>query len=273
VALLLLLLNNLKKEYNPTVPATTAPTTGIAEDTAAVDAIFPENADAVPSDCKKESENTELAKTFVFVLNVLALAFTESNTFFILSFKDFFVEISLDSFVIKMSEKLKSKKEKYNYIFMQFTVSPLEKKQIKAVAEKESYKTTSEFLRRIVFDYIRKQENPELLNCTDDSNLNPIMLESLSKSLREVLKNQEILLQREDAFEQMKEMIANLHKIAETNALVKERDAIIQLLKNHNSLSMEKIQQATNIRQDVIFKILTNMDLFKITSTGNFGLR
>jgi len=172
-----------------------------------------------------------------------------------------------------MSEKLKVNKEKYHYIFMQFTVSPLEKKQIKEIAEKEYYKTTSEFLRRIIFDYLRKQENPELLDYTDDSNMNPIILENISKNLREVLQNQEIILQREDEFEQMKEMITNLHKLAEANALVKERDAIIQLLKNHDSLPMYKIQEETKLPEDVVFKIISDMNLFKITPTGRFALR
>ncbi len=38
-----------------------------------------------------------------------------------------------------------------------------------------------------------------------------------AKNIREILKNQEILLQREDTLEEMKEMVMNLHKFAESN--------------------------------------------------------
>ncbi len=43
---------------------------------------------------------------------------------------------------------------------------------------------------------------------------------------------------------------------------------IIQLLENHNSLSLRQIQEETNIAEDIIFKIISDMNLFKITSTG-----
>ena len=91
--------------------------------------------------------------------------------------------------------------------------------------------------------------------------------------MREVLKNQEVILQREDAFEQVREMVVNLHKLAEANALVKERNTIIQLLKDHNSLSMYSIQEETALPEDVVFKIVSDMNLFKITPTGRFALR
>jgi len=71
----------------------------------------------------------------------------------------------------------------------------------------------------------------------------------------------------------MKEVVMNLHKLAESNALSKERDYIIQLLENHNSLSLRQIQEETNIAEDIIFKIISDMNLFKITSTGRFALR
>ncbi|MHA2218309.1 MAG: hypothetical protein ACXACY_20440 [Candidatus Hodarchaeales archaeon] len=87
------------------------------------------------------------------------------------------------------------------------------------------------------------------------------------------MKNQEIMLQREDTIEEMKEMVMNLHKLAESNSLVKEREGIIQLLESHNSLSLRQIQEETNLAEDIIFKIISDMNLFKITSTGRFALR
>ena len=51
-----------------------------------------------------------------------------------------------------MRENPKPNKNKYTYKYVQFTVTPTEKKQIKHFANKENFKTTSEFVRRIVFE-------------------------------------------------------------------------------------------------------------------------
>ena len=172
-----------------------------------------------------------------------------------------------------MSEKSKPDKKLYTYKYIQFTATSREKKQIKHFANKENFKTTSEFVRRIVFDYIRRQENPELFYSANTNSINPLQMERIAKNIREIMKNQEIILQREDTLEEMKEMVMNLHRIAESNALAKERESIIQLLENHNSLSLRQIQEETQLAEDIVFKIISDMNLFKITSTGRFALR
>lgn len=68
-------------------------------------------------------------------------------------------------------------------------------------------------------------------------------------------------------------MVMNLHKLAEANALSKERELIIQLFENHDSCSLRQIQEETKLAEDIIFKIISDMNLFKITSTGRFALR
>ena len=174
---------------------------------------------------------------------------------------------------IQMSEKSKPHKSNYAYKYVQFTVTSTEKKQITHFANKENFKTTSEFVRRIVFDYIRRQDNPELFHSVDNNSMNPLQMERISKNIREIMKNQEFILQREDTLEEMKEMVINLHKLAESNSLVKERESIIQLLQGHNSLSLRQIQEETKLAEDIIFKIISDMNLFKITATGRFALR
>jgi hypothetical protein len=172
-----------------------------------------------------------------------------------------------------MSEKSNPNQNKYTYKYIQFTATPSEKKQIKHFADKENFKTISEFVRRIVFDYIRRQENPELFLSAYNNSINPLQMERITKNIREIMKNQEIIMQREDTLEEMKEMVLNLHKIAESNSLSKERESIIHLLENRNSLSLRQIQEETNIAEDIIFKIISDMNLFKITATGRFALR
>jgi hypothetical protein len=172
-----------------------------------------------------------------------------------------------------MSEKTKPSKNKYTYKYVQFTATSKEKKQIRHFANKENFKTTSEFVRRIVFDYVRRHENPELFLLTDNNSTYPLQMNRIAKNIREILKNQKTLLKREEEFEELKEMAINLNILAESNLLMKEREIIIRLLENHNSLSLGQIQEKTNVEEDIIFKIISDMNLFKITSTGRFALR
>ena len=79
-----------------------------------------------------------------------------------------------------MSEKSNPNKNKYTYKYVQFTVTPREKKQIKHFANKENFKTTSEFVRRIVFEYIRRQENPELFHPPVNNSIN-LQMERIAK--------------------------------------------------------------------------------------------
>ena len=169
-----------------------------------------------------------------------------------------------------MNEKQKSSKSGYEYRYIQFVVSPKEKEKIEEFMKKENFKTQSDFIRRIIFTHIRKQENPEFFISNNDSNINPIVLERIAKNTKEI---QELISQREDALEEMRSMIANLHKIAEQNALAKEREAVIKLLEKHTSLSLRQIQEETNLAEDIVFKIISDMNIFKITTSGRFALR
>jgi len=73
-------------------------------------------------------------------------------------------------------------------------------------------------------------------------------MERIAKNIREIMKNQEIILQREDTLEEMKEMVMNLHKLAESNSLTKEREIIIQLLDFYH--------QFTHISRNLIKQII-----------------
>ena len=159
---------------------------------------------------------------------------------------------------------------KYGYKYIQFTVTSSEKQLIEKYVNKERFKTLSDFMRRLVFDHIRKQENPELFLSTDDSNISPILLEKISKNIQEL---QEIVAQRGDALEDVRKMVVEMHKIVEANALAKEREAIIKVLEKHTSLSLRQIEDETKLPEDVVFKIITDLNVFKINSSGRFALR
>ncbi|MEJ2252513.1 MAG: hypothetical protein P8Y97_22990, partial [Candidatus Lokiarchaeota archaeon] len=159
---------------------------------------------------------------------------------------------------LKMNENSNQTALKYSYKYLQFTVNDREKRQIKQFAKKENYITISDFLRRIVFDYIRRQKNPNIFKGDESNSINPIQMERLNTQLRELRKNQELILEGEDHISEMKEMITDLYKIAEANSLSEERETIIGLLEDHTSLSLRQLKDKSNINEDVIFKIISD---------------
>ncbi|MEJ2252637.1 MAG: hypothetical protein P8Y97_23630 [Candidatus Lokiarchaeota archaeon] len=174
---------------------------------------------------------------------------------------------------LKMNENPNQSAPKYSYKYLQFTVNDREKEQIKQFAKKENYTTISDFLRRIVFEYIRREENPDMFKADESNSINPIQMERLNTQLRELRRNQERILEHEDQISEMKAKITDLYKLAEANSLSEEREKIIRLLEDHTSLSLRQLKDKSNINEDVIFKIISDMNLFKITSTGRFSLR
>ncbi|MHA1147094.1 MAG: hypothetical protein ACTSR8_02505 [Promethearchaeota archaeon] len=118
-----------------------------------------------------------------------------------------------------------------------------------------------------------KKENPEMFLSPNESDVNSLVLERIHKSIVDILKNQEFLLQREDVIEDLREMVTTLYKTAEAEALAKEKETIIELLGKHSSLSMRQIQDDTGFPEDMVFKIISDMSTFKITQAGRFSLR
>ena len=165
------------------------------------------------------------------------------------------------------------KRQSKHYTYLQLTASLKEKDIVKRYSEMENFTTISDFLRRIVFDYIRKKEHPELFIATNENDANALALERIYKAITEVLKNQEYVMQREDVIADLRDMVTALFKKAEAEALAKEKEAVVKLLEQHSSLSMRQIQDETGYPEDMVFKIISDMGLFKITQSGRFALR
>lgn len=172
-----------------------------------------------------------------------------------------------------MSEEKESKKKGPQYHYIQFTATPKEKEIIQGCAEKENFKTTSDFIRRIVFNHIRKQENPELFLTNGNDSANTLLLEKISKDIKEFQKNQDILMQREDAIDQMKESLRDIKYMVEMNNLAKERKVIVELLEKHSSLSQAQLKELTGFPEEVILKVIVDNSLFKLNHAGRFALR
>jgi len=172
-----------------------------------------------------------------------------------------------------MNEESNENNDTYAYKYIQFTLSPKEKEKIEEFAEQKGYRTTSDFVRRTLFDHIRREENPELFIDNENGSINPLLLERISENITKVLENQEFILQREDVIDEIKNMVFEMHKLAEMESMSQEREMIIELLEQHQSLSLRQIQEQTGLAEDVVFKILSDLNIFKITTTGRFALR
>ena len=172
-----------------------------------------------------------------------------------------------------MSQQPEQKKVKKTYKFLQCTITPAERTLIKDFARKENYRSVSDFMRRIIFDYIRKREHPELFLLREGNSIEPLVMDKVIRNITQILENQEKMLEREDSIEEMKHMISSLYKLAESSAYSKERKVIVELLERRNSMSLQQIQAETRIPEDVVFRIISDMNLFKITPTGRFTLR
>ncbi len=172
-----------------------------------------------------------------------------------------------------MSEISEFSKSKYKYNYLQFTVTLAEKKKIKDFIQNESFKTISEFLRRIIFDYIRRKENPELFLSYYNDFINPLFIEKMVENIKRILKNQETILHKELKYKELKKRIIALEKVIESEELTRKREEILELLKMHNSLSLTEIQEKTKISEALIFKIITDTRFFKITNAGMLSLR
>ncbi len=165
------------------------------------------------------------------------------------------------------------KSKKYPYHYIQITATLKEKEIIQNAAAKENFKNVSDFIRRTVFNHIRKQENPELFLDSGSDSANTLLLEKISKEIKEFHKNQDILMQREDVIEQMKESLRDIKYMVETNHLAKERKAIVALLEQHSSLTQSQIKELTGFPEELVLKVLMDNDLFKVTTMGRFALR
>ncbi len=175
--------------------------------------------------------------------------------------------------ISKMSEEKEPKKKSTLYHYIQFTATPQEKEIIQTCAEKENFKTTSDFIRRIVFNHIRKQENPELFLSNGNDSANTLLLEKISKDVKEFQKNVDVLMQREDLIDQIVEGIRDIKYMVEMNNLAKERKVIVELLEKHSSLSQQQLKEMTGFPEDVILKVIMDNGLFKVNHAGRFALR
>lgn len=175
--------------------------------------------------------------------------------------------------MIKMEQKDK-KEKKYNYKFIQFSVSDDLKDDIEEWTEKSPFKTISDFVRNAVSEKIRTLKNPQSNQSNiKDSQINASVLEELTKNTQKLLLLQEKTLERSKIFDEMKADLERIKKFSIKQGLVDESEIIYNLLKAHQSLSQKQIIEKTNLDKDTIFQILSTDNRFKLNIKGRFCLK
>lgn len=163
-----------------------------------------------------------------------------------------------------------TKKEKYGYNYVQFTVSDDFKQSIEAYSEECGFKTNSDFIRAAIREKIDRIENPIPIQ---NRALNPALFEQITKNTQKTLELQDLILKRLNIFNEMKEILT-LIKEYSVKDLTKESKNIENLLKAHKQLSIKQIAEKTNINEKTVIEIIAaNDDKFELDiDSGRFKL-
>lgn len=174
--------------------------------------------------------------------------------------------------VIIMREEQEPKRKNYNYHYVSFSASLKEKEIVHEAMKRENFKTISDFIRRIVFNHIRKQENPELFLGNGTDSATTLMLEKIAASVTELQRNQETLLEHKHAIQNLQDGVKEIKYLLQLNNLAEERKKIIEILEKHTSLSFEQIKQMTGLPERIITQIIFDNKIFKSTESGRVAL-
>jgi len=171
-----------------------------------------------------------------------------------------------------MSQEEKQKRKNYHYHYVSFSATLKEKEIVYEAMRRENFKTISDFIRRIVFNHIRKKENPELFLTNGTDSATTLMLEKIAGSVTELQRNQEILLQHEQAIEKLQDGVSEIKYLLQLNNLAEERKKIIEILEKHTSLSFDQIKQMTGLPERIITQIIFDNKIFRSTESGRVAL-
>lgn len=176
----------------------------------------------------------------------------------------------------KNETKTKGKRIK----FIQVALTEEERETIREFA-KENKETSSTFCRRVIFDSIRRKENPEMFNQSNINQIDYSIFERLFENNQKIIELQKEMLKRQgiaDNLEETSELIQKeyikLKNKGKIDDLTNQSKIIANLLKAHKSLSLKQISEMTDIDIDTVILIITNSETFKLNiTTGRYSLR
>ncbi|MHA1488538.1 MAG: DUF6290 family protein [Promethearchaeota archaeon] len=156
--------------------------------------------------------------------------------------------------------------------FIKFGVSADEKESFQKHA-KESKMSVSEFIRQSIFEKIRRIENPERFS-QSISQINPLILESLSKDMKKQIELQELILKRQNQFDEITKTLELIQIYSKGRDLKHETDIIDNLFEAHKSLSQQQIMEKTGFDKDIVWAIVSNQERYRLNITnGKFSKR
>ncbi|MBA7497217.1 hypothetical protein ES702_07829 [subsurface metagenome] len=185
-----------------------------------------------------------------------------------------------DKIMAKKESKNETKSKGKRIKFIQVALTETEREIIRNFA-KENKETSSTFCRRVIFDFIRRKENPEMFNQSNVNQIDYTIFEKLFENNQKILKLQEEMQKRQgiaDNIEEISEILQkeyeNLKNKGKIGNLTNDSKIIANLLKGHKSLSLKQITEMTNFGIEKVIRIITNSEIFKLNiTTGRYSLR
>ncbi len=171
-----------------------------------------------------------------------------------------------------MSENNNEKETRKKMVHIAFLKS--EKSQIEESAD-ELNMTISEFCRQAIFEKIRRKKHPEMFMSNTGTQMDTKILESLFTKMKDIEKNQQRILERDNVLLEMKNTLEKIALYSEKEDFTKEKETILNLLKSHPSLTQKKIIELTGFNEKIVFQvvsILVSEKKITITANGRFKL-
>jgi len=162
-----------------------------------------------------------------------------------------------------------TKKEKYGYNYIQFTVTDDFKDEIEKYSEKCGFKTNSDFIRAAIREKIYRFENPTIMQ---NNTINPAFLEQITKNTKKSIELQNLTLKRLNIFNEMKDILELIKKYS-VKVLSDEAETVKSLLRAHKQLNVKQLANKSNLDQKLIIEIISvNDDIELDMKTGRFRL-
>jgi len=158
-------------------------------------------------------------------------------------------------------------------VFIQISLSKEEKDKIKEFAKK-THNSMSKFCKEAIFKRIEDLEKPEEKQTNNISQINPALIEQLTKNTQKMLELQQLTLERTSIMNGMKNTLEVLLKQS-TKPDQESKDLVISLFKAHNSLNPKEIRDKTNLDEETIFNIIAELheeNFIQLTSRGRYKL-
>ena len=175
-----------------------------------------------------------------------------------------------------MTDKKNSSNKKYEYKFIQFTISKEEKKRIKEFAEKSGAKTFSNFIRDAINEkIIRIEQNISPLSQQLDSRLIQEikkLFQMQSQEQNEILNEiNEKIEENERFYEELLKNFAQIQNYISYGDYKEITEKIYQFVKAHKSIKQQEIMDQFNLDWKESLKILSNQNFFEYNIiTGRF---